>query len=64
MLEDFNRAQELLKDKINTLTILLEEAEEKYENRESREEDILEIKRLQQLVSDREDAIKKLIVSI
>ncbi|CAD5117843.1 DgyrCDS6589 [Dimorphilus gyrociliatus] len=61
MLEDFNKAQELLKDKINTLTILLEEAEEKYENRESREEDLLEIKRLQQSVVDREDAIKKLI---
>lgn len=63
MLEDFNTAQNILKEKIDSLTLLLEEAEERYENRESKDEDIQEIARLKEMITDREDAMKKLIVS-
>ncbi|XP_043942906.1 protein FAM184A [Protopterus annectens] len=61
MLVDFNKAQELLKDKISALQILLEEMEEKYQNRESRPEDLQLIVGLKDMVTERDQLIKKLI---
>uniref|UniRef100_UPI00398E6A66 protein FAM184A n=1 Tax=Pristiophorus japonicus TaxID=55135 RepID=UPI00398E6A66 len=61
MLADFNKAQELLKDKISTLEILLEEAEEKYNNRESRAEDLQLIAELKEMITERDQLMKKLI---
>ncbi|XP_033872821.3 protein FAM184A-like isoform X2 [Acipenser ruthenus] len=61
MLLDFNKAQELLKDKITALQILLEGAEEKFRNRESRPEDLQFIAELKDMVTERESLVKKLI---
>ncbi|KAK1793134.1 hypothetical protein P4O66_011540, partial [Electrophorus voltai] len=64
MLSDFNKAQELLKDKISALQILLEGTEEKFRNRESRSEDLQTIAELREMVVERETLVKKLVVSI
>uniref|UniRef100_A0A3Q1IZX3 Protein FAM184A/B N-terminal domain-containing protein n=1 Tax=Anabas testudineus TaxID=64144 RepID=A0A3Q1IZX3_ANATE len=61
MLSDFNKAQELLKDKISALQILLEGTEEKFRNRESRPEDLQMIAELKDMVSEREALVKKLV---
>ncbi|XP_052002039.1 protein FAM184A-like isoform X2 [Xyrauchen texanus] len=61
MLSDFNKAQELLKDKISALQILLEGTEEKFRNRESRSEDLQVIADLREMVSERETLVKKLV---
>uniref|UniRef100_A0A8C1IZH0 Zgc:85722 n=1 Tax=Cyprinus carpio TaxID=7962 RepID=A0A8C1IZH0_CYPCA len=61
MLSDFNKAQELLKDKISALQILLEGTEEKFRNRESRPEDLQVIAGLREIVSEREALVKKLV---
>ncbi|XP_032441487.1 protein FAM184A isoform X1 [Xiphophorus hellerii] len=61
MLSDFNKAQELLKDKISALQILLEGTEEKFRNRESRPEDLQVIAELKEMVSERESLVKKLV---
>ncbi|XP_072913489.1 protein FAM184A isoform X3 [Hemitrygon akajei] len=61
MLADFNKAQEFLKDKISTLEILLEEADEKYSNRESRTEDLQLISELKEMISERDQLMKKLV---
>ncbi|XP_066273166.1 protein FAM184A-like [Branchiostoma lanceolatum] len=61
MLGDFNRAQELLKDKISALQIKLEEAEDRFQRRESRPEDMEMIKNLREALSSRELEMKKLI---
>ncbi|XP_067881548.1 protein FAM184A isoform X2 [Heterodontus francisci] len=61
MLADFNKAQELLKDKISTLEILLEEAEEKYNSRESRREDLQLITELKEMITERDQLMKKLM---
>lgn len=61
MLSDFNKAQELLKDKISALQILLEGTEEKFRNRESRPEDLQVIADLREMVSERETLVKKLV---
>ncbi|GCB70196.1 hypothetical protein scyTo_0005628 [Scyliorhinus torazame] len=61
MLADFTKAQELLKDKISSLEILLEEAEEKYNNRESRQEDLQLITELKEMISERDQLTKKLM---
>uniref|UniRef100_A0A8C1BY50 Family with sequence similarity 184 member Aa n=1 Tax=Cyprinus carpio carpio TaxID=630221 RepID=A0A8C1BY50_CYPCA len=61
MLSDFNKAQELLKDKISALQILLEGTEEKFRNRESRPEDLQAIAELREMVSEREALVKKLV---
>ncbi|TRY74236.1 hypothetical protein DNTS_004491 [Danionella cerebrum] len=53
MLSDFNKAQELLKDKISALQIL-----------ESRREDLQVIAELREMVSEREALVKKLVVSV
>ncbi|XP_066533877.1 protein FAM184A [Hoplias malabaricus] len=61
MLSDFNKAQELLKDKISALQILLEGTEEKFRNRESRPEDLQMIAELKDMVTERESLVKKLV---
>ncbi|XP_032808230.2 protein FAM184A isoform X2 [Petromyzon marinus] len=61
MLGDFNQAQELLKDKISVLEIAIEEAQERYERREPRPEDLTIISELRASLSDRELLIKKLV---
>uniref|UniRef100_A0A8B9K8E2 Zgc:85722 n=1 Tax=Astyanax mexicanus TaxID=7994 RepID=A0A8B9K8E2_ASTMX len=61
MLSDFNKAQELLKDKISALQILLEGTEEKFRNRESRPEDLQTIAELREMVAERESLVKKLV---
>ncbi|XP_026174450.1 protein FAM184A [Mastacembelus armatus] len=61
MLSDFNKAQEVLKDKISALQILLEGTEEKFRNRESRPEDLQLIAELKEMVSERESLVKKLV---
>ncbi|XP_023804882.1 protein FAM184A isoform X2 [Oryzias latipes] len=61
LLADFNKAQEVLKDKISALQILLEGTEEKMRNRESRPEDLHLIAELREMVSEREALVKKLV---
>uniref|UniRef100_A0A8C7WRK1 Family with sequence similarity 184 member A n=1 Tax=Oryzias sinensis TaxID=183150 RepID=A0A8C7WRK1_9TELE len=61
MLSDFNKAQEVLKDKISALQILREGTEEKFRNRESRPEDLQVIAELKDMVSERETLVKKLV---
>uniref|UniRef100_A0A8D3DF67 Family with sequence similarity 184 member A n=1 Tax=Scophthalmus maximus TaxID=52904 RepID=A0A8D3DF67_SCOMX len=61
MLSDFNKAQEVLKDKISALQILLEGSEDKFRNRESRPEDLQIIAELKDMVSERESLVKKLV---
>ncbi|KAK0143319.1 Protein FAM184A [Merluccius polli] len=61
MLADFNKAQEVLKDKISALQILLEGTEEKFRNRESRPEDLAAIAELRAMVTERETLVKKLV---
>uniref|UniRef100_A0AAZ3SPK3 Protein FAM184A/B N-terminal domain-containing protein n=1 Tax=Oncorhynchus tshawytscha TaxID=74940 RepID=A0AAZ3SPK3_ONCTS len=58
MLCDFNKAQELLKDKISAL---LEGTEDKFRNRESRPEDLQVIAELKDMVTERESLVKKLV---
>ncbi|KAJ7991286.1 hypothetical protein DPEC_G00295750 [Dallia pectoralis] len=62
MLSDFNKAQELLKDKITALQIILEGTEDKFRNRESRREDLQVISELKSMVTEREALVKKLVV--
>ncbi|KAK6307638.1 hypothetical protein J4Q44_G00227860 [Coregonus suidteri] len=61
MLSDFNKAQELLRDKISALQILLEGTEDKFRNRESRHEDLQVIAELKDMVTEREALVKKLV---
>ncbi|XP_013875474.1 protein FAM184A isoform X2 [Austrofundulus limnaeus] len=61
MLADFNKAQEVLRDKISALQILLEGTEEKLRNRESRPEDLHLIAELREMVTEREALVKKLV---
>ncbi|CAH1783825.1 unnamed protein product [Owenia fusiformis] len=61
MLSEFNEAQEMLKDKISALQIMLEEAEDRYRNRESRDEDVEAIQQLKQALLDKHNEMKKLI---
>ncbi|XP_053488909.1 protein FAM184A [Ictalurus furcatus] len=61
VLSDFNKAQELLKDKISALQILLESTEEKFRNRESRPEDLQAIAELREMIAERESLVKKLV---
>ncbi|XP_028328359.1 protein FAM184A [Gouania willdenowi] len=61
MLADFNKAQEVLKDKISALQILLEGTEEKLRNRESRPEDLHLIADLREMITEREALVKKLV---
>ncbi|XP_077370136.1 protein FAM184A isoform X4 [Festucalex cinctus] len=61
MLADFNKAQEVLKDKITALQIILEGTEDKLRNRESRPEDLHLIAELREMVTEREALVKKLV---
>ncbi|KAH0622264.1 hypothetical protein JD844_024410 [Phrynosoma platyrhinos] len=61
MLADFNKTQELLKEINSALQVSLEEMEEKYQNRESRPEDVQLIAELKDLITERDQLIKKLI---
>ncbi|XP_031147984.1 protein FAM184A isoform X1 [Sander lucioperca] len=61
MLADFNKAQEVLKDKITALQILLEGTEDKLRHRESRPEDLHVIAELREMVTEREALVKKLV---
>ncbi|XP_038250864.1 protein FAM184A isoform X1 [Dermochelys coriacea] len=61
MLADFNKTQELLKEINSALQVSLEEMEEKYQNRESRPEDLHLISELKDLIAERDQLIKKLI---
>lgn len=61
MLADFNRAQDSLKDKISRLKKMLLEAEEHYENRESRPEDIRDMNELRDAVHNKDKIIHRLL---
>ncbi|ELU13817.1 hypothetical protein CAPTEDRAFT_107275 [Capitella teleta] len=61
MLTEFTEAQEILKDKISELRILLEEAEDRYMNRESRAEDLEMIQNLQMAIREAQQQIQKLM---
>ncbi|KAL3864834.1 hypothetical protein ACJMK2_006484 [Sinanodonta woodiana] len=61
LVTQFNQAQELLKDKISELQIQLEEAEERYQNRESRPEDLELIEQLRESILEKEQRMKQLI---
>ncbi|XP_048348101.1 protein FAM184A isoform X4 [Sphaerodactylus townsendi] len=63
LLADFNKTQELLKEINSALQVSLEEMEEKYQNRESRPEDLQLIAELKDLIAERDQLIKKLIPS-
>lgn len=63
LLTQFNEAQELLKDKISELKIRLEDAEERYRNRESRDEDLEQIEELRKQLEQREKDVRRLYVS-
>ncbi|PVD39428.1 hypothetical protein C0Q70_02058 [Pomacea canaliculata] len=61
MIVQFNKAQEILKDKISELQILLLEAEERYRQRDSRPEDLELIHQLRLEVQERELRVAQLI---
>jgi len=61
ILAEFNRAKELLKDKIEALQLLLEQADVKYRNRESRPEDLDAIENLKAKVVEQELECQKLV---
>ncbi|XP_046334607.2 protein FAM184A-like isoform X1 [Haliotis rufescens] len=61
MVAQFNQAQDMLKDKISELQIQLEEAEERYENRESRPEDLELIQQLRDAIAEREQRLKEIM---
>ncbi|XP_048584473.1 protein FAM184A isoform X2 [Nematostella vectensis] len=61
MLEQFNRAKELQRDKISALQLMLEEAEIRFKSRESRTEDLDLIQELKQMLAERELEMKKLL---
>lgn len=60
MLNDFNKAQDLLKIKITELATQLAESETKFKNRTSLEEDIQLIAQLQRILREKEEQIEKL----
>ncbi|VDH90204.1 Hypothetical predicted protein [Mytilus galloprovincialis] len=62
MMEDFTEAQEILKDKISETQIALQEASERYRNRESRPEDLELIEQLRHSIIEKEQRMKQLIV--
>ncbi|KAJ7390367.1 hypothetical protein OS493_025618 [Desmophyllum pertusum] len=61
LLTEFNRAKELLSDKISALQLMLEEAEDKYRSRQSRPEDLEIIEQLKRALVERELDMKKLV---
>ncbi|KAK7508630.1 hypothetical protein BaRGS_00000196 [Batillaria attramentaria] len=61
LLTQFNQAQDILKDKISELQIMLSDAEERYNQRDSRPEDLELIQQLRMEVQEREMRVKQLI---
>lgn len=61
MVFQFNTAQGILKDKISEMQITLAEAEDKYNHRDSRPEDLELIHQQREEISEREMRIKQLI---
>jgi chromosome segregation ATPase len=61
ILTEFGRAQQLLKDKIVQLQHMLEDAEYRYQNRESRDEDLETIGRLRMTIREQELAMNQLV---
>ncbi|WAR21084.1 F184A-like protein [Mya arenaria] len=64
LVRQFNEAQEILKDKISELQILLNEAEDKYNNRESRPEDLELIEQLRYSIREKEEKVRALIMEL
>jgi len=62
VVNEFNRATALLRDKINHLNLEIEELEDRYERRESREEDIEMIVNLKLAVEQKEEQIQQIMV--
>ncbi|CAK8681087.1 unnamed protein product [Clavelina lepadiformis] len=61
MVHEFNRATDALTDKISALNIALQEADERFERRESRPEDLDAINQLKDMVREREAHMQKLL---
>ncbi|XP_063773301.1 protein FAM184A isoform X4 [Pseudophryne corroboree] len=61
IMAEFAKTQSLLVEKISALQVSLTEMEEKYQNRESRPEDLQVISELKDMVAERDQLIKKLI---
>ncbi|KAL4231837.1 hypothetical protein ACF0H5_009413 [Mactra antiquata] len=61
LVQQFNEAQEMLKDKISELQIQLHEAEDRYNNRESRPEDLELIHQLREHILEKEEKVKALV---
>merc|ERR1719427_2280875 len=62
VVNEFNRVTALLRDKINHLNLEIEELEDRYERRESREEDIEMIVNLKLAVEQKEEQIQQIMV--
>jgi len=62
VVNEFNRATTMLKDKINGLNLQIEELEDQYERRDSRDEDIEMIGQLQLAVEQKEHQIQQIMV--
>merc|ERR1712183_884502 len=61
VVNEFNRATAMLRDKINHLNLEIEELEDRYERRESREEDIEMIVNLKLAVEQKEEQIQQIM---
>ncbi|XP_028390865.1 protein FAM184A-like [Dendronephthya gigantea] len=61
MVNEFNRAQELLKDKVSALQLMLEEAEARFRNRPSRDEDVEVLQSLKTALTERDLELKKML---
>ncbi|KXJ05702.1 Protein FAM184A, partial [Exaiptasia diaphana] len=61
LVEEFNRAKDLQNSKISALQLMLDEAEIRFQNRESRPEDMEMLDTLKRALADRELEMKKLL---
>jgi len=61
MVTEFSHAQQLLKDKISQLQHMLEAAEDRYRNREPRDEDLELITHLKNMLHEQENTMKQLV---
>jgi len=62
VVNEFNRATNMLKDKINNLNLQIEELEDQYERRDSRNEDLEMIVQLKLAVEQKEHQIQQIMV--
>ncbi|CAF1370121.1 unnamed protein product, partial [Didymodactylos carnosus] len=60
LIQEFTKAHEMLKAKVNELQIQLDQAEQRYRNRESRPEDLELIANLHQTIVSYQDQLKKI----